>query len=208
MQSRARIITIIVVSLAVPTLTIWQRWSEIRVFARELTNALTQSADSRPGKGGGSFVPGNRPDGTTPAALAAAGNWEKAIDQVLTQKAEPAVIGTALLELLPSLPEAGRTEAVQHMANLLPNEGYEPASRMLANPETSSEVQDVLLTDLLNRPNALKLPVLLEVARTPEHAKAQQAKDLLQPYLVDDYSTDWAKAQEKVAIWLKEHPDT
>jgi hypothetical protein len=170
-----------------------------------LTSALTQSEEAKPGKK--TVTPVNRTP-TTPAALAAAGNWEKAIDQVLTQKAEPAAIGTALLELLPSLPEAGRAEAVQHMANLLPNEGYEPASRMLANPETASEVQDLLLTDLLNRPNALKLPVLLEVARTPDHAKAQQAKDLLQPFLVQDYGSDWVKAQEKLAIWLKEHPDT
>ena len=48
----------------------------------------------------------------------------------------------------------------------------------------------------------------LEVARTPDHAKAQQAKDLLQPYLVQDYGSDWVKAQEKLAVWLKEHPDT
>ena len=207
MQSRARIVTIIVIAVAVPTIAIWQRWSEIRVFARELTSALRQ--DGGKSSRGGTYATGNRINKTsTTAAFAASGDWQKAIDQVLTQKSEPAVIGASLLELIPDLPAAGRLEAAQHVANLIPDENYEPVSRLLVNPETSEDVQELLLMDLLNRSNAVKLPTLLEVARTPDHAKAQQAKNLLQPYLVEDYGNNWAKAQQKVAIWLKEHPDS
>jgi len=54
-------------------------------------------------------------------------------------------------------------------------------------PET---VLDVLMADALNRPNGVKLPLLLEVAQNPDNAKAGEAKDLLELYLDGDYGSD------------------
>ena len=63
------------------------------------------------------------------------------------------------------------------------------------------------MSDALNRPNSLKLPTLLEVARTTQHPKAGDAKEMLGFFLDTDYGDDWPKWQEKLAEWLKENPD-
>jgi hypothetical protein len=63
------------------------------------------------------------------------------------------------------------------------------------------------MADALNRPNSLKLPALLEVARTPQHPKAGDAKEVLGFFLETDYGDDWPKWQDKVQAWLKDNPD-
>ena len=42
------------------------------------------------------------------------------------------------------------------------------------------DILDVLLEDVLNRPNTIKLPMLLEVARDPQNPKSAEAKDVLE----------------------------
>ena len=96
-----------------------------------------------------------------------------------------------------SSPEEGQAEAAQHIANLLPNEDYAPSAATLRFQEPTG-VLDVLMGDVLNRPNALKLPLLLEVARNPDHPKAAEARQVLVLYLEEDYGADWDVWQQKV----------
>lgn len=135
-------------------------------------------------------------------------DWEAAIESVLSGEAtETSAKAKQLLELFPRIPEAGQAEAAQHIANLLADEDYALLSGYFTNTNSSVEVQEVILADLLGRPNAIKLPVLLEAARTPEHAKAADARGVLELYLEHDYGTDWEKWQTKLAEWLKTHTD-
>lgn len=133
--------------------------------------------------------------------------WEEKIDDVLRSDAETAAIGRTLLEWLPRLPAAGQVEAAQHIVNLLEDADYAPLAKVAADPATPEEVLDILLADLLNRPNALKLPALLSVARQTNHAKAGEAKDLLELYLEEDFGTDWAQWEARMQEWLKANPD-
>ena len=82
-----------------------------------------------------------------------------------------------------------------------------PLGKLLTDSKLPEEVLDVLIVDVLNRPNSLKLPLLLEVARDTQHPKAAEAKDLLELYLEEDYGSDWNKWQAKMEQWLKENPD-
>lgn len=77
----------------------------------------------------------------------------------------------------------------------------------LTNADLPENVLDVLLDDVLNRPNSLKLPALLEVARSAQHPKAAEAKDFLELFLEEDYGADWDKWQAGMEQWLKENPD-
>ncbi len=61
--------------------------------------------------------------------------------------------------------------------------------------------------DVLNRPNSVKLPLLLDLARDPQHPKASEAKDILELFLEEDYGNDWTKWQAKLDQWLKDNPD-
>jgi hypothetical protein len=112
-----------------------------------------------------------------------------------------------LFAMFPRLPADGQVEIAQHLSNLVEDEDYAPLGKLLENPKLPEDVLDILMADLLNRPNATKLPMFLELAKTPDHAKAEEAKDLLELYLDEDYKTDWAKWDEKMKEWLKENPD-
>ncbi len=156
-------------------------------------------------------VPGIHPRKTPPGPSATATNlvsdWEDKIDGILGSDLDDAVKARQMLELFPRLPEDGQMEAAQHLSNLVEDKDYEPLGKLLTNTGLPEAVLDVLLADVLNRPNSLKLPLLLKVAEDPRHAKAQEAKDLLELFLEEDYGTDWTKWQAKLETWLKDNPD-
>jgi len=151
-------------------------------------------------------VPGGA---TTPTpAVEAINDWEKRIDGILgDDQTDEAKKADVLLALFPSLPEDGQIEAAQHISNLLPDERYSSLAPMFTNALSGEHVLEVLLTDLLNRPDALKLPTLLEVARLPDHPKAGEARDILEVFTDENFGTDWAKWEGAVQKYLKENQE-
>lgn len=162
---------------------------------------------------GGFFSPRPRPRAASTNDMPATetnqlANWEATIDELLRDEtSEPNVKAKQLLEMFPRMPEAGRAETAQHIANLIADEDYTPFAGYFTSTNTTLEVQEVILADLLGRPNSIKLPVLLEAARTPQHAKATEAKDLLTLYLEKDYGADWDAWQKSLEEWLKTNPN-
>jgi hypothetical protein len=91
--------------------------------------------------------------------------------------------------------------------NLLSDEDYGPFAGYLTNAATPAEVFDIIFADVLNRPNHIKLPSLLDVARHGQPEQASEARDFLEIFIGEDYGTDWATWSVKVKEWLKENPD-
>jgi hypothetical protein len=135
-------------------------------------------------------------------------NFEAKIEEILGSKDEPAEQGRKLFALFGHLPAETQAETAQHIANLLADEDYQPFGMQLADTNTASAVQDVIFADLLNRPNNVKLPLLLEVAKTPDHPKATEAKEMLQLYLETDYRDNWDMWKDKINEWLLKNPET
>jgi hypothetical protein len=135
-------------------------------------------------------------------------NWEDKLEEILNNAdTDDTNKVKQLLAMFPRLPEDGQTEVAQHLSNLVENDDYAPLGQLLKNARLPEPVLDVLMGDLLNRPNALKLPMFLDLARTPDHPEASEAKDLLELYLDEDYGSDWPKWEQKMKEWLKENPD-
>jgi hypothetical protein len=134
-------------------------------------------------------------------------DWEEKLDDILGSDAEEPVKAQQLLALFPRLPEDGQVEFAQHLSNLIADQDYAPLGKLLTDPKKPEAVLDVLMVDVLNRPNSLKLPLLLEMAREQQHPKSSEAKDLLELYLEEDYGTDWNKWQAKLEQWIKDNPD-
>lgn len=134
-------------------------------------------------------------------------DWEQRIDDVLTTKEDENLKVKKLLEIFPNLPEEGQVEAAQHLSNLLPDEQYPALAVTLTNAHSPEAVLDVLMTDVLNRPNPIKLTTLLGVARTPNHPKAEEAHDVLEVFVDEDYGNNWTAWNEAIQKWLKENPD-
>jgi hypothetical protein len=131
-------------------------------------------------------------------------NWEDKLDDVLGSDDEDTNKVKQLFEMFPRLPEEGQEEVAQHLSNLVPDDDYTKLGQLLLDAKLPEAVLDVLMSDVLNRPNSVKLPLLLKVAQNPDHAKAEEAKDLLELYLDEE---DPAKWPEKMQEWLKENPD-
>ena len=71
----------------------------------------------------------------------------------------------------------------------------------------AADVREVLFSDLLNRPNSIKLAWLLEVARTPGLDQAAEAKDTLEVFLGEDYGANWNVWSDKIRVWLRDNPE-
>jgi len=134
-------------------------------------------------------------------------DWEDKLDEILGSESDESEKARRMLAIFARLPEDGQTEVAQHLSNLLSDQEYAPLGQLLTDPKLPEPVLDILLVDVLNRPNSLKLPLLLEVAREPQHPKAPEAKDLLELYLEEDYGSDWGKWQTKLEQWIKDNPD-
>ena len=141
------------------------------------------------------------------AYIAIVTNWEDRLEEILNSEADDTNKVKQLFALFPRLPEDGQAEVAQHLSNLVENDDYAPLGQLLKNGRLPEPVLDVLMGDLLNRPNGVKLPMFLDLARTPDHPEASEAKDLLELYLDEDYGADWPKWEQKMKDWLKENPD-
>jgi len=176
----------------------------------EFKSAAPPSALERLKSNPAPIAPASLNPSSVPAALAvtnSAAGWEEKVDQILTSDGEDTNKASQMLEMFPRLPEDGKVEVAQHLSNLTPDQDYASLRKLLTDASLPESVLDVLLADALNRPNSLKLPSLLDVARDPQNPKAEEAKQVLQLFLDEDYGTDWTTWQAKMDAWLKDNPD-
>ncbi|PWU18760.1 MAG: hypothetical protein C5B50_08155 [Verrucomicrobia bacterium] len=134
-------------------------------------------------------------------------NWEERLEQILAPEGKESDKAKQLLAIFPRVPSEGQAELAQHLCNLTSDQDYGPLGQYLTNSAMSESVLDVLMNDLLNRPNSVKLPYLLGIARQEQNPKAGDAKDLLELFLEENDGNDWAKWQAKMDQWLKDNPD-
>jgi len=124
--------------------------------------------------------------------------WERKIDEALRSTAEPPAIAQLLLQQVPSMPGEGQAASARHIANLIPDNDYLTVLPYVQNTRLDPGFQEVIVAESLNRSDAVKLPVLLAAARTPQHPMAELAKSTLVFLLDADHGTDWAKWEAAV----------
>lgn len=142
---------------------------------------------------------------SSPAA--AATNWQAQIDALTESDAPDQAIAAQLFALLPQLPPAGQVAAIEQLTLHLTDADYAQLRPYLLDPKQSEEVLEELIIDLLNRGNAVKLPALLALARTPNHPRAAEARELLELFLDEDHGEDWAQWEATLHTWLRDHPE-
>jgi hypothetical protein len=134
-------------------------------------------------------------------------NWQEPLDQIIADTETDAEAKAAnLFHLFPQLPPEGQEACAQHLSNLVPDEHYAALGTLLTNSVLPEPVLDTLMSDVLNRPNNIKLPALLLVAQDARHPKAEEAHDILELQIDGDYGTDWALWEQRVQQWLQAQP--
>jgi hypothetical protein len=162
------------------------------------------------GSNGVARVEGAAPDKTNEAAgdaneAPSIAGWEQKLDDILISDTDEAAKAAQLLALMPTAPLEGQVQLAQHLVNLVQDDNYAMTGDLLTNPSTPREVSNVLLNDLLNRGNELKLPMLLAVARNDDHPLKSEAKDLLEIFIQDDKGANWNEWEAAVNQWLKDN---
>jgi hypothetical protein len=164
----------------------------VNIRPHERTNSAARLA---PGQGTASLGTNGIPD------------WEDKVEEILVADTEDTDKVKKMADMFPQLSAEGQEEVAHHLSNLTSDEDYAPLGRFLTNSTLSADVLDVFYEDVLNRPNALKLPLLLQVAQDPQHPNAEDAHDVLELFLDEDYGKDWAQWGIKMKEWLQENPD-
>jgi hypothetical protein len=119
--------------------------------------------------------------------------WEKQIDDMLRANVDEGQTARKLIALLPTMPDEGKVEAVQHIVNLLPDADYRQLMPILLNPHMPDGVHEAIFTDLMNRDDELKLHAFVDIAKVTDHPLRAEALSDLQIFLSADYGSDWAK---------------
>jgi len=128
--------------------------------------------------------------------------WEVKIDQALRADIGETETAQLLINMLPTLPPDGQAEAAQHISNLLLDKDYNRVLPLVKNPNLPEDVLDVFMTDLMNREDSVKLPVMLDIAKIPNHPHREEAHTDLEIFLDEDYGTDWAKWEAAMKTYL------
>jgi hypothetical protein len=144
---------------------------------------------------------------TSPQAMPVVADWDDKINDILGPEGDEKEKSKKLIELFPQLPPEGQEEVAHHLSNLVADEDYAPLSNFVTNSTLPEAVLDVFVEDVFNRPNAIKLPLLLDIAQDPQHPRAGEAKDVLELFLEEDFGNDWTKWHAKMEQWLKDNPD-
>lgn len=120
--------------------------------------------------------------------------WHNVIQIILSDSGSSTFSSAqSLAASLASMPLAGQIEATQHIVNLLADSEYSLAEKIYFRESTPLAVQYVIFEDILNRPNALKLPLLVRSVKEYGHPLRKEAIENLRVQYGVDAGDDWLR---------------
>src|SRR5690606_13989397 len=126
--------------------------------------------------------------------------WEARINSVLGSQLSDQEKARLLLQTLPHVPGEGQAEVADAALELLPDGAYASvALPIVLDSHSHGAALSVFFRDLLERPDPVTLPALLQLLAAPEHPFAQSARETLALLLDADHGNDpttWKTAVE------------
>ena len=132
-------------------------------------------------------------------------NWEQNLETILLSDDDDNTKADHILALIPTAPADAQVELAQHLVNMVQDDHYADTANLLTNSTTPSAVSTVLMNDLLNRNNDLKLPMLLDIAREDDHPLKDQAREMLELLLQEDHGSNWDDWSTSVSTYLAQN---
>lgn len=131
--------------------------------------------------------------------------WDERLDEILGNPDDDTDRkAREMLDMMDKVSVEAQTEIAGHIINLVDDNDFTTrAAKYLTNAEVPEAVSSVFMNDLYNRDEFMKLPLLLAVARNEKHALRDEAKDLLELYVEEDYGTNWNQWEEATKKYLK-----
>jgi hypothetical protein len=140
-----------------------------------------------------------------PADDSTSTNWEGNLETILLSDDDENTKADHILALIPTAPPDAQAELAQHLVNMVQDDHYQGTADLLTNSATPSGVSTVLMNDLLNRNNNLKLPMLLDIAQQDDHPLKDQAREMLELLLQEDHGSNWNDWSTSVNNYLAQN---
>lgn len=130
--------------------------------------------------------------------------WIEQLDALLTSDEDTSVTARKLVAAMPGLPAEAQEEFAAHAANLCDDEDFGLLENVYLTQGTPQEVLEVIFNDVLNRSDAIKLPLLAKTLRNPAHPMAGESKEILEMYLdIEPGSTAAVAWEQEVQKYLQ-----
>ena len=133
------------------------------------------------------------------------GDWEQKLQDILLSGGDENDKADKIRALMTAASPDAQVELSQHLINMTQDDHYDGAAELLTNATTQAAVSTVLMNDLLNRNNTLKMPMLLDVAREDDHPLKGQAREMLELLLQEDHGTNWDDWSTSISSWLAQN---
>ncbi len=123
--------------------------------------------------------------GIKPPHEQAVAEWESLTNQVILQKNVPASTqAQSVKEAFDKLDKDDQMDGIRHGLNLLPDDRFAVLDAILYDKGEDPEVLDAIFSDALNRPEAIKMPILKTLRKDREHPmffEAARILDVVEP---------------------------
>lgn len=132
--------------------------------------------------------------------------WEDAVSAAIDSSKDPSHVFHQLIAILKDAPLAAQGVLAKHLTNVASDDDFLAILPYIGDRAMSKQFHTVIATDLLNRPDAIKLPALLQVASSEWHPLHAQCLTFLTALTQENAEDDWAKWKEIVAAKLAPKP--
>jgi hypothetical protein len=109
--------------------------------------------------------------------------WEDRLDQLLTAETDAATTVRGLVSSMRQLPPEAQEQYAAHAVNLCGDGQFGLLGEIYLNVQTPQAVTETIFSDLLNRPDTIKLPLLAKTLRNAAHPMAGKAEEILRTYI-------------------------
>ena len=109
--------------------------------------------------------------------------WEDRLDQLLTAETDNATTVRGLVSSMRQLPPEAQEQYAAHAVNLCGDGQFGLLGEIYLNAQTPQAVTETIFSDLLNRPDTIKLPLLAKTLRNAAHPMAGRAEEILRTYI-------------------------
>lgn len=124
------------------------------------------------------------------------------LDDILRSHQPETIKADQLIQLAVQSQNGAQEDAARHLVNLLDDDHYGSAQVLYTNAQVDPEVLSILMQDLLNRPESVKLPVALAIAQIDPHPQREQALSLLRLHMDQDHGSNWLEWEQAVQLKL------
>jgi hypothetical protein len=107
-----------------------------------------------------------------------------------------------LLAQVPQLPTREKSIAMDYATQLIEDEDYVRMRPRLLRLADTDALREVVMLDMLTRDDGIKMPSLVELMKTPSETTRNEAREILEAYLEQDYGTDPQQWDAPVRQWV------